>query len=388
MISRSSWAATLIVVFTLVVVPLARADYEAGHRALDAGDVAEATRQWRAAASAEDRRSMLALGRLYTRGLGVLQDYVEAHKWFNLAASRGEVEAVHERDALTEKMTPQQVATAQERAASWQPGPVATRPRGAANNKTVPERGSTSQLATAETAGALESNEASATSPGPGVGVQPQTIREAQVLLARLGYDPGSVDGQWGARTARAYDEYLRGLGLPSGGGVDTGRAGCNACGSEPAAGDLRNRRRSAALIGFPRRTACCDDESIRSPRHGRGHRRSGERCEPPPTQRSKGRARVPGCRAGRGDPDSNSGPNFRCGPALVTNDSEGRSFPGLRALPGDGGGNGGIVPDGLAGRGGGTVGGRKTAASGNHPQPVCRRTIRGDVRSMGCVPG
>ena len=89
MFPHSIWTATLMVVFTLVVAPSARADYEAGQRAFDAGDTGEAISQWRAAASAEDRRAMLALARLYTRGLGVLQDYVEAHKWFNLAASRG-----------------------------------------------------------------------------------------------------------------------------------------------------------------------------------------------------------------------------------------------------------------------------------------------------------
>ena len=38
--------------------------------------------------------------------------YVEAHKWFNLVASRGEVAALHERDALAAKMTPLQIAAA------------------------------------------------------------------------------------------------------------------------------------------------------------------------------------------------------------------------------------------------------------------------------------
>ena len=79
----------LALMVTLVITLPTMADYEAGQRALDAGDPGEALTLWRAAASAEDRRAMLALARLYTRGLGVLQDYVEAHKWFNLAASRG-----------------------------------------------------------------------------------------------------------------------------------------------------------------------------------------------------------------------------------------------------------------------------------------------------------
>ncbi len=61
---------------------------------------------------------MLELGRLYR---GVFHDYVQAHKWLNLAASRGEVAAVEERDALVVKMAPGQISAAQQRAAAWQP---------------------------------------------------------------------------------------------------------------------------------------------------------------------------------------------------------------------------------------------------------------------------
>ena len=73
-------------------------------------------------------RAMLALGRLYLKGLGAPQDYVLAHMWFNLAASRGEMEALKERDTLAAKMTPQQVATAQDRARAWQPGAGGDKP--------------------------------------------------------------------------------------------------------------------------------------------------------------------------------------------------------------------------------------------------------------------
>ena len=56
---------------------------------------------------------MVALGQRYLQGLGVLQDYVDAHMWFNLAASRGEAAAVSERDAVAAKMTPAQIESAQ-----------------------------------------------------------------------------------------------------------------------------------------------------------------------------------------------------------------------------------------------------------------------------------
>ena len=121
---------TAVLAVVLLAALAARADYEAGQRAWDAGRPDEALAQWQAAAGSDDRRAMLALGRLYLQGLGVLQDYVEAHKWLNLAASRGEEAAVEERDALAEEMTPAQVAEAQALAQAWRPsegqGAVAT----------------------------------------------------------------------------------------------------------------------------------------------------------------------------------------------------------------------------------------------------------------------
>ena len=89
----------VLVVSTLGGVGTAQADYYDGLRAADAGRHSDALREWQAAANADDAKAMLALGRLYVQGLGVPQDYVQAHKWFNLAASRGEAEAVTERDA-------------------------------------------------------------------------------------------------------------------------------------------------------------------------------------------------------------------------------------------------------------------------------------------------
>ena len=120
MFQRALWLAVLASVF---LVP-ARADFAAGQRAWDAGRVDEALAQWSDAAHAGDGQAMRALGQVHLQGFGVLQDFIEAHKWFNLAASRGDVEAAQERDALAGKMTPEQAATAQERAAAWRPSPA------------------------------------------------------------------------------------------------------------------------------------------------------------------------------------------------------------------------------------------------------------------------
>ena len=72
----------------LVCITSAGAEYEAGQRAWDAGQRDEAIAEWRAGADAGEAKSMLALGRLYLQGLGVPQNYIRAHMWFNLAASR------------------------------------------------------------------------------------------------------------------------------------------------------------------------------------------------------------------------------------------------------------------------------------------------------------
>ena len=170
----------------LIAAQSVSADFEAGQRALEAGNVDEAVAQWQEAANEGDGRAMLELGRLYLQGLGVIQDYVEAHKWLNLAASRGEAVALEERDALAAKMTPEQVAGAQERAAAWQPGDD------------------------------LAQDEESSSVPAADTGQPPpQAIRAAQSLLAALGYPSGPADGIWGQGTRAAYQAFLRDAGLP-----------------------------------------------------------------------------------------------------------------------------------------------------------------------------
>ena len=42
-----------------------------------------------------------------------------------------------------------------------------------------------------------------------------KAIREAQALLAALGYEPDPPDGQWGERTAQAYQAFVRDANLP-----------------------------------------------------------------------------------------------------------------------------------------------------------------------------
>ena len=63
---------------------------------------------------------------MYNQGRGVPQNYVQAHLWFNLAASRlppgkDRDKAVRNRDDAEGKMTPDQLAEAQRLAREWKP---------------------------------------------------------------------------------------------------------------------------------------------------------------------------------------------------------------------------------------------------------------------------
>ena len=173
------------------------ADYDAGQRAWEEKRYSDALTEWQRAADENDARAMLKLGQLYVQGLGILQDYVLAHMWFNLAASRGEVEAIKEREALVAKMTAVERVEAQKLARTWRPGKADQNT--AQKSDIVPQT-----VRAAEITPVTED-----VGPPP-----PQAILEAQSLLAVLGYKPGPADGIWGGLSERAYQEFLRDVGL------------------------------------------------------------------------------------------------------------------------------------------------------------------------------
>jgi len=73
---------------------------------------------YRKAAKKGDAHSLAMVGSLYRRGSGVPQDFIEAHAWMNLAASREKIIPefrAEERDSLARRMTAAQLAKAQAR---------------------------------------------------------------------------------------------------------------------------------------------------------------------------------------------------------------------------------------------------------------------------------
>ncbi len=183
------------VIFTLAVFTLAaqeaRSDYETGLKAWEANRHAQAIAHWQQTADTGDGKSMLALGRAYALGLGVLRNLPQAHKWFNLAASRGVAEALEERDKLEQRMTAEERAEADKLASTWQPSQA---------KPDAGEKVTKKQSSAQSTSSALTSKRA---------------IRESQSLLSKLGYKPGPADGIWGRRTGTAYRAFLADRKLP-----------------------------------------------------------------------------------------------------------------------------------------------------------------------------
>ena len=60
-----------------------------------------------------------ALGMMYCVGESVAVDLVSAHKWFNLAAMRGNKDAVRLRREIAQEMSEGEIAQAQRAARAW-----------------------------------------------------------------------------------------------------------------------------------------------------------------------------------------------------------------------------------------------------------------------------
>ena len=73
-----------------------------------------------AAVSSGSLDAIYDLGVAFSTGShGVTCELVEAHKWFNIAASRGHAQASLCRAAISEEMTAREIAEAQRRARDW-----------------------------------------------------------------------------------------------------------------------------------------------------------------------------------------------------------------------------------------------------------------------------
>ena len=116
--------------FAVAQFSLGVMNYPIGDPSFDAakGNLAQALVWYRRAAEQGDIGAQVALGLAYAQGIGVVQDYIEADKWFNIAASRAKsadelADIASHHNKLAHLMTSSQIAEAQKLAREWRPKP-------------------------------------------------------------------------------------------------------------------------------------------------------------------------------------------------------------------------------------------------------------------------
>ena len=121
---RYAVLAALCAGFMLGLTAPGWAGFSEGVAAYQRGDYATAFREFRPLAELGNAKAQNNLGFMYYNGQGVTQDYVQAHMWFNLAASsfppgKDRDTAVKYRDSVAKRMTRAQISKAQKLARDW-----------------------------------------------------------------------------------------------------------------------------------------------------------------------------------------------------------------------------------------------------------------------------
>ncbi|WP_334161964.1 peptidoglycan-binding protein [Phenylobacterium sp.] len=147
-------------------------------------DLASAARWFKKAAELGVGDSQYNLGLLYQAGSGVPRDLGEAYKWFSIAAAGGDASARASAVDLEAKLTPAQLAAADQAAQAFQPATA------------------TQQAA-----------------------IAPVSVASAQRILGRLGYYKGPASGAASREFSLAVSAYQRDQGLAATGTIDRNTA-------------------------------------------------------------------------------------------------------------------------------------------------------------------
>ena len=147
--------AILSIFFLALAAPVC-ADFNSGFDAFLNEDYRMALGEFRPLAEQGNADAQYMLGYMYAAGKGVLQDYVLAHTWFNLAAALGNAKAATARDKIAQVMTTGQIAEAQKLAREWSPKQMAEKPPATeepspASGNHARESGSPASIATTST---------------------------------------------------------------------------------------------------------------------------------------------------------------------------------------------------------------------------------------------
>jgi len=108
----------IILILILMSAPVYADDFQDGLDAYNRKDYKTPLEKWKHLAEQGDAIAQFNLGQMYT----MRQDYVQAHKWFNILDANGDEDGHKYRDVLEEEMTPAQVAEAQKLAREWMEG--------------------------------------------------------------------------------------------------------------------------------------------------------------------------------------------------------------------------------------------------------------------------
>lgn len=160
--------------------------------ALGEPDYDRAARWFQAAADRGLRDSQYNIAILNARGLGVPPNLIEAYKWLAIAAASGDSEAASKRDDVAGELDAPALAEAKAAAEAWRPIPIDDEANVVSRS---PESwGGETQATTLDA---------------------PQMVAAAQLLLGRLGFDPGPPDGLMGPRTRNAIRSFQEQNSLP-----------------------------------------------------------------------------------------------------------------------------------------------------------------------------
>ncbi|PTW62108.1 localization factor PodJL [Breoghania corrubedonensis] len=160
-------------------------------------DFAGAARWFEKAAEHGVRDSQFNLGVLYARGLGVKKDLAASYKWFAIAAKLGDNDAATKRDEIANSLPEAQLAEARKAVSSWK------------------------QRNADDAANTVKPDDAWKEKPGDAADMSQELVKQAQLLLTHLGFDPGPSDGVIGPKTVDAVRTFQIQAGLPVDGAID-----------------------------------------------------------------------------------------------------------------------------------------------------------------------
>lgn len=106
-------------VTALLFQTITYADFGDGLVAFSKEDFQAAFKELKPLAEQGNASAQTFLGDMFGSGLGVAQDYVEAHKWLNIVGADGNADAIKYRSIVEKLMIPEQIAKAQDLAREW-----------------------------------------------------------------------------------------------------------------------------------------------------------------------------------------------------------------------------------------------------------------------------